>query len=244
MFAEIDRLKAELNRHRPLTEGELHRLQSEFMVEYTYNSNAIEGSTLTLRETALVLEGITVDTKPLKEHLEAIGHRDAFLYVQQLIEDKVQLSEKIVKEIHSLVLIDRPSDKGVYRRIPVRIMGACHEPPQPYLVPVQMEQLLAEYETQSLHPVEEAALFHLKFEGIHPFIDGNGRTGRLILNFMLMQNGYLPIDVKFTDRAKYYACFDSYSREGKAEPMMELVAGYVQQRLEAYVSILGDDKSG
>lgn len=104
--------------------GELKRLQDEFLVEFTYNSNAIEGNTLTLQETALALEGVTIDKKPLKDHLEAVGHRDAFLYVVSLISDKVPISERIIREIHSLVLMDRPEDKGVYRRIPVKIMGA------------------------------------------------------------------------------------------------------------------------
>lgn len=238
LFQTIDALKAELENRRPLTEGELHRLQEEFTIEYTYNSNAIEGSTLTLRETALVLEGVTVDKKPLREHLEAIGHRDAFLYVQQLVGDKVPLSERVIREIHSLVLIDRPMDKGVYRRIPVRIMGAYHEPPQPYLVPVRMEQLVAKHEASTLHPVEEAARFHLDFEGIHPFVDGNGRTGRLILNLMLMQQGYLPIDVKFSDRPRYYACFDRYYRDGDAGGMPVLVSEYMQNRLNEYLRLL------
>lgn len=231
LFAYIDAQKAELDKRRPLTQGELQRLRDEFLVEYTYNSNAIEGNTLTLKETAMVLEGITIDQKPLKEHLEAVGHRDAFLYIEQLIRDKVPFSEHIIKEIHSLVLMDRPEDKGVYRRIPVRIMGAYQEPPQPYLVAPRMEQLIAEFANTKLHPIEAAALFHLKFEGIHPFIDGNGRTGRLILNFTLMQHGYSPINVKFADRKKYYEAFDSYYREGDADAMVKLVAEYVQERL-------------
>ena len=208
LFTKVDAFKNELNKRRPLTQGELKRMQEEFLVEFTYNSNAIEGNTLTLRETALVLEGITIDQKPLQDHLETVGHRDAFLYIQQLVTDKIHISEKVIKDIHSLVLIDRPEDKGTYRRIPVKIMGAYHEPPQPYLVPIQMEQLLSDYKNTKYHPIESAALFHLEFEGIHPFIDGNGRTGRLILNLILMQNGYLPINVKFTDRKRYYACFD------------------------------------
>lgn len=175
----IDLKKQELNRRRPLTQGELERLGEEFLIEFTYNSNAIEGNTLTLQETALVLQGLTIDQKPLKDHLEAVGHRDAFQYVQQLVSEKVHLSERIICEIHARVLIDRPEDKGIYRRIPVRIIGAHHEPPQPYLVPVQMERLLADYSKNKRHPIARAALFHLQFEGIHPFIDGNGRTGRL-----------------------------------------------------------------
>ena len=235
LFSRIDALKVELDKHRPLTKGELKRLRDEFLVDYTYNSNAIEGNTLTLKETAMVLEGITIDRKPLKDHLEAVGHRDAFLYIEQLIKDKIPFSERVTKEIHSLVLMDRPEDKGVYRRIPVRIMGAYHEPPQPYLVAPQMEQLVAEFANTKLHPIEAAALFHLKFEGIHPFIDGNGRTGRLILNFTLMQHGYPPINVKFADRIRYYEAFDSYYRDGDAGAMVALVAALVKEQLNIYL---------
>lgn len=237
LFARVDALKTELGRRRPLTQGELERLQEEFLVEYTYNSNAIGGNTLTLQETALVLEGVTIDKKPLKDHLEAVGHRDAFLYVNQHVTDKVAISERVIKDIHSLVLIDRPEDKGVYRRIPVTMMGAYHLPPQPYLVPVQMEQLIAGQKETKRHPIENAALFHLDFEGVHPFIDGNGRTGRLILNLMLMQQGYPSIDVKFADRKRYYACFDSYYRDKTAAPMVEMVAEYLEERLERYLEI-------
>lgn len=238
LFARVDALKAALGKRRPLTQGELQRLQEEFLVEFTYNSNAIEGNTLTLRETALVLEGVTIDKKSLKDHLEAVGHRDAFLYVERLVTDGVTITESVIRDIHSLVLMDRPDDKGVYRQIPVTIMGAYHEPPPPYLVPVQMEQLMAGQKETKRHPIENAALFHLDFEGVHPFIDGNGRTGRLILNLMLMQQGYPPIDVKFSDRTRYYACFDSYYKDKTAAPMVELVAEYLEERLERYLEIL------
>ncbi|KGP76837.1 cell division protein Fic [Desulfosporosinus sp. Tol-M] len=238
LFATLDEMKSELDRRRPLTSGELKRLQDEFLVEFTYNSNAIEGNTLTLQETALALEGVTIDQKPLKDHLEAVGHRDAFLYVVSLVSEKVPVSERIIREIHALVLIDRPVDKGVYRKIPVKIMGAHHEPPQPYLVPVQMERLIAELSSDNRHIIETAALFHLNFEGIHPFIDGNGRTGRLILNLMLMQAGYPPIDVKFSDKRKYYTCFDSYYRDNDVSPMVNMVGEYVKERLLQYLSLL------
>lgn len=238
LFASVDMMKAELERRRPLTSGELKRLQDEFLVEFTYNSNAIEGNTLTLQETAMVLEGLTIDQKPLKDHLEAVGHRDAFLYVISLVSDKVSISERIIREIHALVLMNKPDDKGVYRRIPVKIMGAHYEPPQPYLVPIQMEQLVGELSRDNRHTIEKAALFHLNFEGIHPFIDGNGRTGRLLLNLMLMQAGYPPIDVKFSDRRKYYACFDSYFRDNDPSPMVNMVGEYVKERLSHYLSLL------
>lgn len=236
-FAEIDALKAELDRRRPLTQGELERLREEFLIEYTYNSNAIEGNTLTLQETALVLEGVTIDKKPLKDHLEAVGHRDAFLFVQELVQNKVPFSEYVIKQIHTLVLMDRPEDRGVYRRIPVRIMGAYHTPSDPILVPEQMEQLIREFASKKLHPIERAALFHLKFEGIHPFVDGNGRTGRLILNLMLMQAGYPPINVKYADRRRYYEAFDAYYRDGDANVLIDIVKNAVRERLRLFCSI-------
>ena len=238
-FLEIDRKKNELAKRRPLTPGELQRLQDEFLVDFTYNSNAIEGSTLTLQETALVLEGVTIDQKPLKEHLEAVGHRDAFLYVQNLVSDNKPITEYEIKQIHSLVLLNRPEDKGVYRRIPVKIMGAAHEPPQPFLVEAQMNELIRhnEQNKKTMHPIERIARFHLEFEGIHPFIDGNGRTGRLVMNLDLMQNGYPPINIKFSDRKKYYETFDAYFRNNNADKMIELIAEYVNERLDTYIEI-------
>lgn len=237
-FAEADSLKADLDKRRPLTQWELQRLREEFLIEYTYNSNAIEGNTLTLQETALVLEGITVDKKPLKDHLEAVGHRDAFLYVQDLVKNSVPFSESIIKQIHTRVLMDRPEDRGVYRRIPVRIMGAYQVPTDPLLVPEQMENLVAEFAgNQKMHPIERAALFHLKFESIHPFVDGNGRTGRLILNLMLMQAGYPPINVKYSDKKRYYEAFDDYYRDGNIVMMLHIFASSVNFELKKYQAV-------
>lgn len=240
LLKNIDENLEKLSSMRPLTKGEVERLRNEFLIEFTYNSNAIEGNTLTLQETAMVLEGVTIDQKPLKEHLEIIGHRDAFQYVESLVSDKVEFSEYGIKNIHSFVLMDRPQDKGTYRRIPVRIMGAFHQPPQPYKVEPMMNELLYNHSQrkEKMHIIEAVALFHLDFEGIHPFIDGNGRTGRLLINLELMQNGYPAIDVKFSDRRKYYQAFDEYYRNQNELPMVEMVAGYVNERLENYVEIL------
>lgn len=241
LIAATDDKLEQLMKCRPLTEGEVDRLREEFLVEFTYNSNAIEGNTLTLQETAMVLEGLTIDQKPLKDHLEAIGHKDAFLYIQEIAQKKLPLSESVIKQIHSLVLMDRPKDRGVYRSLPVRIMGASHEPPQPYLVAQEMSELLQADEKRkaAMHPIARVALFHLQFEGVHPFIDGNGRTGRLVLNLELMRNGYPAINVKFSDRRRYYDAFESYYRYGDAVPMTALVAGYVSEQLENYLKILG-----
>ncbi len=238
ILAQIERKKAELDGRRPLTEGEIERLNEEFTVEYTYNSNAIEGNTLTLRETDLVLRGLTIDQKPLKDHMEAVGHKEAFDYVRELVKENAPLTESVIKQIHYLVLADKKDDRGVYRRIPVRIMGAHHEPVQPYLIGPKMEQLLLDYAASEAHIVTKLARFHIEFEGIHPFIDGNGRTGRLLVNLELMKAGYPPIDIKFTDRVAYYDAFDAYHVRHDLSAMEGLFAGYINARLDTYLKIL------
>ena len=146
-FSTVDKLKKKLETMRPLNQAELKRMQDEFMIANTYHSNAIEGNTLTLRETALILqEGITIAEKPIREHLEVIGHKDAFEYIMDLAGQNTPLSEKVIKDIHALVLMDDVQNRGVYRTIPVSILGAAHTPPQPYLVPIQMEQLILTYD--------------------------------------------------------------------------------------------------
>ena len=238
LLTSIDRKKMELDSRRPLTEGELERLTEEFVVEYTYNSNAIEGNTLTLRETDMVLRGLTIDRKPLKDHMEAVGHKEAFDFVRDLVKKQETLSENIIKQIHYLVLADKREDRGVYRRVPVRIMGANHEPVQPYLIQPKMEQLLEAYRKNTEHIISRLARFHIEFEGIHPFIDGNGRTGRLLVNLELMKAGYPPIDIKFSDRISYYNAFDKYYVKHNPGAMEKLFAGYVNARLDSYLMML------
>lgn len=238
ILSQIDRKKAELDKCRPLTAGEVERLNEEFIVEYTYNSNAIEGNTLTLRETDLVLRGLTIAQKPLKDHMEAVGHKEAFDYISQLVKEKVPISESIIKQIHFLVLADKRDDRGVYRRVPVRIMGAQHEPVQPYLIEPKMEQLLIDFAESKEHIITKLARFHIEFEGIHPFIDGNGRTGRLLVNLELMKAGYPPIDIKFADRIAYYNAFDEYYVKHNLSAMEKLFAGYVNERLDTYLKML------
>ena len=240
LLSQIDRKKVELDSRRPLTAGEFARLNEEFIVEYTYNSNAIEGNTLTLRETDLVLRGLTIDSKPLKDHMEAVGHKEAFDFVSELVKDNVPISEGIIKQIHYLVLADKREDRGVYRRVPVRIMGAQHEPVQPYLIEPKMEQLLYDFAASTEHIVTKLARFHIEFEGIHPFIDGNGRTGRLLVNLELMKYGFPPIDIKFTDRIAYYNAFDEYYVKHNLSLMENLFAGYINARLDMYLDMLQD----
>ena len=236
----IDKKKEQLNSLRPLTAGEIERLNEDFAIEYTYNSNAIEGNTLTLRETDMVLRGLTIDKKPLKEHLEVIGHKEAFDYVSELVKEKATLNESIIKQIHYLVLADKREDRGVYRRVPVRIMGAAHEPVQPYLIEPMLNDLIMNYNESTNHIITKLARFHIEFEGIHPFIDGNGRTGRLLVNLELMKAGFPPIDIKFTDRAAYYNAFDEYHIKHNLSSMENLFARYVSERLDMYLEMLSD----
>ena len=241
-FALIDELRDELKTLRPLNDGELSRIREEFMIDSTYNSNAIEGNALTLLETALVIkEGITIGEKPLKDHLEAIGHRDAFEYIVSLADAASPLTELVIKEIHSLVLINDPLYKGTYRNVPVRIMGAQHNPPKPLLIQEKMEELLLDYSAmkRTMHPIEAAAEFHLRFEGIHPFIDGNGRTGRLLMNFELIKAGLLPVNIKYADRMSYYNCFDSYyAHDHSNTALAQMIAKYETEELESYIQML------
>ena len=235
---KAEKLKQKLNKLRPFNNEELQRLNEEFMIEYTYDSNAIEGSTLTLEETALVLkENITIAEKPLNYHLSAIGHKDAYYYIENLIKEKKELDEAEILNIHSLVLIDRPEAKGKYRNVPVRILGTNAKPSEPYLIKPQIENLLNWYNQIKIDIIEKIALFHLKFESIHPFLDGNGRIGRLILNFELMKQGFPPINIKYKDRKRYYDAFKAYNETEDSSLMTDLICDYLIEEINIYIKI-------
>lgn len=241
-LVQIDQLKNQLTQYRPLSESEVQRLREEFIIESSYNSNAIEGNTITLRETVLILkEGMTIAEKPLREHLDIIGFKDAFNYIYELVANNEPLSERTIKDIHSLVLMNNAESRGVYRKIPVRILGAENEPTAPYLIAEEMQSLIEKYQQKltALHPIEAISWLHLAFESIHPFIDGNGRTGRLLINFELLKHGYLPVDIKFTHRANYYQCFDDFHKNQQdISRLVELISQYEVAELNRYLAIL------
>jgi len=240
LLNEVENKKEIISKLKPLNNSEIKRLQEDFIIDNTYNSNAIEGSTITLDETHMIIkEGITVGGKSIKEHLEIIGYKEAFDHIVDVAKSKVDLTEKIIKDIHYLVLQDNKQARGRYRNVPVRV--GSHIAPQPYLVNPLMERLLEDNrEWTKDNTIKAVSKFHLEFETIHPFIDGNGRTGRLILNLELIKNGYLPINIKYNDIEKYFSCFNEYRKNDSKDisQMVELVANYQIEELDRYISIL------
>ena len=207
MLKEVDVQKEQLSALRPLPEEALKKIQDALDIEYTYESNRIEGNTLTLQETALVVnEGVTISGKSMREHLEAINHAEAISYIKDIAKQDIEISERTIKEIHALILhgIDR-ENAGRYRTVPVMISGSTHMPPQPYLIEKQMEDFILRFkqmEAEKVHPVLIAAYLHDELVRIHPFIDGNGRTSRLLMNLYLLRHGYVIITLKGSNDAK------------------------------------------
>lgn len=238
----ITDLKNELDSYRPLPPEVVKNLREVYRVEWTYHSNAIEGNTLSLVETKLVLEeGLTIGGKQLREHLEVINHAEAISFVEGQVINNKDLNEYILKNIHYLILkgID-DKNAGTYRKINVGISGSNHTPPHFLQVPEAMSGLFTWYKENKniLHPVELAALFHFKFVFIHPFADGNGRTARLLLNLILMQNGYPPIIIKADpqDRLEYYTTLEKASVENDLEPFIHLIIKCTEQSLKRYIA--------
>lgn len=242
MFQKIDLLLEKIKTYPPLSPASQERIMEDFMMRFTYNSNAIEGSTLTEQDTYIVLkDDITISGKPLRYHLDAIGHRDAFLLVQELAANGTALTEDVVKRIHTHVLMRSTEDAGQYRSVDVYITGTDVILPSAQQVAAAMQRLMKRYneEMRNWHAVQRAAVFHLFFESIHPFVDGNGRTGRLLVNLELMKAGIPPIDIKVTDKARYYAALRSYQGADELElPMIYLVSEYVESALHEAITQL------
>lgn len=239
-FDEVDELNKELNSKRPISKDTLKSLKESINLEWTYNSNGIEGNTLTLRETQVVLEGITVGGKSIKEHLEAINHEKAILFLDDLVKDKEIINEWNIKNIHQLVLKDIDNENaGRYRTENVTIRGAVHIPPDYLIVPELMERLVLNYKDwDKYHPIIRAALLHGELVKIHPFIDGNGRTSRLVMNLSLMNSGYLPVIIKKEKRLEYYTALDKAYTTGDYTDFIKLVNELEIEMLNKYLELL------
>ena len=250
LLARLERKKAELDALRPLPSAALRRLDEQMAIEWTYHSNAIEGSTLTLRETQFILEtGLTIGGKSLREHFEVIHHREAIAYVQDLAAGEEPITSLHVRQIHKLVMTGIDDENaGQYRSLPVRITGSAHEPPGAWEVPAQMDNWgnWLQGTAAILHPVERAALAHHRLVAIHPFMDGNGRTARLAMNLMLMREGYPPTIIQRAHRRQYYRALaradgglqtGSDRLQPSDKPLIDLIARAVERSLTLYLEV-------
>ena len=241
ILKQLSHLKAELDQSRPMDNA---TIQEALDIEYTYESNRIEGNTLTLQETQMVIEkGLTISGKSLNEHLEAINHKEAIDFIKDIVKNESELTESSLKQIHAIVLksIDK-ANAGVYRTVPVMISGSTFLPPQPYLLNKLMEEYFHFYQENKtvLHPVVLAAEMHERLVTIHPFIDGNGRTSRLVMNLILLQQGYPIANIKgdYESRLKYYAALEKAQVHKERSEFILLIAEVVKRSLERYLSIL------
>jgi Fic family protein len=241
-YGSLDQLKQKLDAHRPLAREVIKNLHEDLVVRWTYHSNAIEGNTLTLKETRVALEGITIGGKTLTEHFEAVNHREAILFVEDLVACREDLSEWQIRSLHRLILknIDE-ENAGQYRRTNVIISGAEHVPPASFLVESEMNLFLEWYRTEGvvLHPVERAARVHADFVKIHPFVDGNGRTARLLMNQELMKAGFPPAVLTVENRLEYYKTLDLAHVRGDYIPFFDLIARFVEEGFKPWFFVLG-----
>ena len=242
-YTKLDKLKEKLDSFRPLQKGLLNKLREDLIIRWTYHSNAIEGNTLTLMETRVVLEGITVGGKTMNEHLEAINHREAIAYMESLVTKNKPLSERDIKDIHRLILkqIDN-ENAGAYRLVNVSIVGAKHIPPDALHITEEMECFINWYKSKAgkLHPVERAAKVHTNFVKIHSFIDGNGRTARLLMNLELMKSGFPPAITPVERRLEYFNALDTAHTQNNYHPFLKFTTQMVEQAFEPYWFALGE----
>ena len=238
LLQRINDKKRSLDDLRPLQAGVLARLRQSLDLEWIYNSNAIEGSTLTLKETHLILEtGLTIGGKSLREHFEVTNHREAIAYVEELVGQVAEITPHHVCLIHKLILtqID-DGNAGHYRKTPVRIAGADRTPPDAWEIPRLMTEWgdwLAQEEGNQ-HSVVLAALAHHRLVAIHPFVDGTGRTARLVMNLILMKFGYPPAVIERVHRQQYYRVLFQ-ADDGVFKPLVNFIGRAVERSLTLYL---------
>lgn len=243
-LAEIDNLKKRWAAQKPLSQIQLQKMNEFFDVNYTFDSNRIEGNTLTLQETHLVVnEGITIGGKSMREHLEAINHYEAVSFIKDMVTGNEDISKRSLLDIHRLVLksIDSQS-AGTYRKVGVRISGSKHIPPDALQLDELMDDYFLFYQKNKLrmHPVILAAEMHERLVSIHPFIDGNGRTARLLMNFILLKNGFTIAILKgdWDSRMAYYRSLEEVQINNNPEPFYEMITSKVEESLSEHLSMV------
>ncbi len=226
---------------RPLPADVLQKLNKEIMLMHTYHSNAIEGNTLTLSETKLILDkGLTVGGKSLREHLEATNNARAFELIEELAGQKAEIDHVTIQLIHEVVTKGIIDSSGQYRRKNVRIRGAIKTPPDWSKIVAMIDRLIADVKNSTMHPIETAAFLHHRLVEIHPFVDGNGRVARLLTNLYLIGNHYPVIILKSEERKNYYQCLKA-ADSGNLSPFANSLAKAVDESLSVYLSVYGGD---
>ena len=217
----------------------LSSYEKDFELRFTHNSTAIEGNTLTLMETKLVLEdGVSVGGKELREIYEVINHKKAYVYVKKCIKNNKPLTENIVKDLHA-ILTENIITGGIYRNQEVRISGAGFTPPAGNEMYIQIKNFYEDLKCQTnLNAIELAAWTHAEFVRIHPFIDGNGRTGRLLMNYQLMLHSFLPVSVDKNTRLDYYNALEQYAAGGDLKPFADFIADLEEKQLDEYLKLI------
>lgn len=239
LLARVNEKMEQLNSMRPIPADALGRLHEEMRLVHTYHSNAIEGNTLTLQETKLVLEeGLTIGGKSLREHIEATNNAKAFDRMEELAKKKCSIDHIIIQEIHEIVTRGILEDAGRYRTRNVRIAGAVKSPPDWSKIVKLMDELIEKTTENYEHPVEVASFLHHRFVEIHPFSDGNGRVARLLTNLYLISRDYPPVVLKKEDRGKYYKSLRA-ADAGNLGPFANFIAKAVDENLTLYLSISG-----
>lgn len=239
-IAEVDELKKKIDEFRPLSEHQVHQLKEYYRIGLAYSSNALEGNTLTEVETKIVIEdGITIGGKPLKDHYEAIGHSDAYDYLFKLVNND-GFSEDDVLKLHELfyLRIDK-ENAGRYRTVPVIITGSSHKPPPPSKIEEYMSKFLSESLKlkEEKHPIEFASIVHSRLVTMHPFIDGNGRAARLLMNLILMQKGYVITIIPPILRNDYLETV-SRSNKGEEQPFINFISSMVYESAKDYLRLI------
>ena len=244
LLEQVEDLKKSLDSFRPLKGTHIEKLNQYFDEEYTYDSNGIEGNTLTFQETSLILnKGVTIGGKSMREHFEVINHKEAIDYIKDLVKDKNPLSKKVLLDIHHLILknIDM-QNAGKYRNVDVMISGSKHLPP----TFLQIENLMQDYfnfyekNKDTLNPILLSAEMHERLVTIHPFIDGNGRTSRLIMNLILLQSGFPITNISSQNelRDEYYKTLETAQTKNEKEPFHKFIVKNVKSSLIKYLEVI------
>ena len=234
----LDQLKTTLINSKPISASAFEKHLEHNKFEHLYNSGAIEGNTLTREEILTAIKGYTVNHKRVNDYLEMDGLRKAYDLMKTLAKKDTPVTEKEIKSIHSLVLSYDESERGKYRKTDIEISGTTYLPPLYDEVPGLMRNLLAAYDSSELHSIQKIAIFHAEFESIHPFIEGNGRTGRLVMNLQLLRNKFPEINIQFSNVMDYYNALKLYQLKDDSEVITTTVIKYVLQELNAQLNLM------